>query len=60
MADRHSGHQTVVRFPDEVWERMAAAANDHNVAINWLINKACKEFVDNMIPADEMQWTRRR
>ncbi len=53
-----SGHVTQMRIPDELYERLRVASEDHDVAVNWLVVKAITEFLDRLIPADEMKWTR--
>lgn len=50
---------TAVRFPPELHERLQAAANERDVSINWVVNKAVEEFLDMLIPVEEMVWTRR-
>lgn len=57
-SDRHAQRQTVVRLPDPVWEKLQQAAEDHSVSVNWLIVKGITEFLNHLIPAEEMKWTR--
>ena len=58
MTDRHKGHLTQVQIPDERWDQLVEAARDHDVSANWLINKALMEFLDRLLPAKEVKWTR--
>ena len=50
---------TAIRFPDELHERLKAAADERDLSINYLVVKAVEEFVDNLIPVDELRLTRR-
>ena len=50
---------TAIRFDPELHERLSAAAKERHVSINLLVNLAAQEFVDNLLPVDEVQWTRR-
>ncbi len=49
---------TAIRFDQDVMDRLRAAAADHHVPINWLVNKACADFLDHLLPASEVVWTR--
>lgn len=49
---------TAVRFNVDLHQRLAAAASERDLSINFLVNRACEEFLDRLIPIDEMQWTR--
>lgn len=49
---------TAIRFSPEVYKRLAAASEDHDRPINWLVNRACEDFLDRLIPADEIKLTR--
>jgi predicted transcriptional regulator len=49
---------TAIRFPPELHERVQTAAKERDVSMNWLVNKAVADFLDRLIPVDEMKWTR--
>ena len=49
---------TALRFRPGVYEALGAAASEHDVSINWLVNKACEEFLTGLLPADQIRWTR--
>lgn len=49
---------TCLRFPTELYEELAAAAAERDVSINWLVNRAVAAFLEDLIPADEIRWTR--
>lgn len=49
---------TGIRFEPGIHTRLTEAAADREVSINFLVNRACAAFLDELIPADEMQWTR--
>lgn len=50
--------QVVVRFPPELHARLKEAAADRDLSMNWLTNRAVVEFLDHLIPADEVVLTR--
>lgn len=56
--DRHKRSATGVRLPIELANRLAAAAEERDVSINWLVNRAVEHFLDRLIPVDEIKWTR--
>jgi predicted transcriptional regulator len=56
MGDR--AISTGVRFPDDLYGRLRAAADDHDVSVNWLVNYAVTDYLDRLKPAKEVQWTR--
>lgn len=49
---------TQIRFPVELHERLTAAATEREVSVNLLVNRAVDEFLERLIPVDEIQWTR--
>lgn len=49
---------TAIRFPAELHEALRQAAEDRDVSINWLVNKAVQEFLPRLIPMDEWKLTR--
>lgn len=49
---------TAVRLEPETHEKLLKAAEERDLSVNWLINKACSEFLDRLLPPDEIQWTR--
>lgn len=49
---------TAIRFPPELHERLREAADDRDVSINWLVVRACEDFLPRLLPADEIVWTR--
>jgi hypothetical protein len=50
---------THVRMTEDLHERLAAAAAEREVSVNWMITKACEDFLAHLIPVDEIMWTRR-
>jgi len=57
--DRHTaGNVHQIRFPQELSDRLRKASEDHSVAVNWLVNKAVREFLDSLLPPEEIKWTR--
>ncbi len=49
---------TSIRLPDELMGRIRVAAEERDLSVNWLIVKATEEFMDRLIPADEVRLTR--
>ena len=49
---------TAIRFPVEIHDALRKAADERDVSINWLVNKAVEDFLPRLIPADEIRWTR--
>lgn len=48
---------TAIRFPDELHERLRQAADERDLSINFLVVKAVEEFVDNLIPVEDLRLT---
>lgn len=51
---------TAIRFGPELHARLVEAAEDRDLSINWLVNRAVEDFLDRLIPADEFRLTRER
>ncbi|HZN16363.1 MAG TPA: toxin-antitoxin system HicB family antitoxin [Acidimicrobiales bacterium] len=49
---------TAIRFPDDLHERLRVAAEERHYSINFLVVKAVEDFLDRLIPADELKLTR--
>jgi predicted HicB family RNase H-like nuclease len=49
---------TAVRFPPEVHQALTAAAEERDVSVNWLVNRAVVDFLSRLVPVDEIKWTR--
>lgn len=49
---------TGVRFPEDLHEQLRQAAEDRELSINFLVCLAVREFLDRLLPADEIRWTR--
>lgn len=48
-----------VRMPSDLRDRLAAAAAERDLSANWLACRAIEEFLDRLIPVDQLTWTRR-
>ena len=59
-APRRNGPRTAtaIRLPDALHERLLVAATERDVSLNFLVTKAVEQFLDRLIPVDEMRWTR--
>jgi predicted HicB family RNase H-like nuclease len=58
MAERKQRTTTAIRFPPPLHDQLKAAAEEREMSINFLVVKACEEFVDKLLPADEIRYTR--
>jgi predicted HicB family RNase H-like nuclease len=58
MAERKQRTTTAIRFPDQLHEQLKNAAEERDLSINFLVVRACEEFVERLLPAEEMRFTR--
>lgn len=58
MAERKQRMTTAIRFPEPLHEQLKEAADERDLSINFLVVKACEEFVERLLPVDEMRFTR--
>lgn len=49
---------TAIRFPEELHQRLRVAADERHYSINFLVVKAVEEFLERLIPAEELKLTR--
>lgn len=49
---------TAIRFDRDLHDELVAAAVERDVSVNWLVNKAVQQFLDKLIPVEEMVWTK--
>jgi hypothetical protein len=49
---------TAIRFPEELHERLRAAADERHYSINYMVVKAVEDFLERLIPVDELKLTR--
>lgn len=49
---------TAFRVPKDLHARLHEAAADRDLSANYLAVKALEEFLDNLVPADELRLTR--
>lgn len=57
-ADRHPRSATAIRFPEPLHQQLKDASRAFGLPINYLVVKACEEFVDNLIDPSELRLTR--
>ena len=55
---RASRTVTAIRLPAELHRRLRDAADDRDLSVNYLVVKAVEEFLERLIPADELRLTR--
>lgn len=49
---------TAVRLDPDLHQRLLRAAEERDVSANFLVVRALSEFLDRLIPIDEIEWTR--
>jgi len=49
---------TAVRVPEELHSRLAEAAAEREMSVNYLVVRAVENYLDRLIPADELKLTR--
>ncbi len=49
---------TAIRFPVDLHEALTKAAEERDLSINYLVNKAVEEFLPRLIPANELKLTK--
>lgn len=64
MADQHSESArptrtaTAIRFPEPLHDRLRHAADERDLSVNYMVVKAVEDFLERLIPADELKLTR--
>lgn len=58
-ADRRGRTATAIRFSPELHERLRVAAEERDLSINFLVNKAVEDFLPRLIPVHEITFVRR-
>ena len=51
---------TAVRVPKTLHDRVRAAASERDVGVNLLVVRALEEYLDRLVPVDEVVRTRER
>lgn len=51
---------TAIRFDPELHECLRLAAEEREVSMNFLVVKATADFLERLIPVEEMRWTHDR
>jgi hypothetical protein len=46
---------TAVRLPEQLHERIRKAAGERQVSVNFLVERAIERYLDQMVPAGELQ-----
>ncbi len=49
---------TQIRFKPELHERLVKEAEERDLSINWLVCKAVEQFLDRLLPIEEIVWTK--
>lgn len=50
--------QIQIRVPPTIFDALQIAANERGVSVNLLINRAIEDFLDRLIPIEEINLTR--
>ena len=56
--DRHTRTTTAIRFPSDTHAALAKAAEDRDLSMNFIVNRAVEDYLDRLLPPDEMRLTR--
>lgn len=51
---------TAIRLPEDLHRQLREAADERDLSINYLVVKAVEEFLENLIPVEELRLTRSR
>lgn len=54
----HRKQTGVVRLPDDLHARLKAASEERDLSMTVMVNKAVTQFLDRLIPVDEIRRTR--
>lgn len=49
---------TAIRFDPELLKRLHSAADERDLSVNYLVTKAVEEFLERLIPVEELKLTR--
>ena len=49
---------TAIRMKPELHDALKAAAEEREVSVNFLINRAVEDFLPRLIPVEEIRWTK--
>ncbi len=49
---------TAIRVPERLHSKLARAAEERDLSVNYLVVRAIEDFMDRLIPAEELKLTR--
>lgn len=52
-------HQLTIRLTPDLHDRLRDAAEDRDLSVNWLVTRAIEDFLDRLIPAEDLSLVRR-
>jgi predicted transcriptional regulator len=58
MKNGGSKSATAIRFSEELHDRLRTAADERHYSINFMVVKAVEEFLDRLIPVEQLRLTR--
>ena len=50
---------TAIRVPERLHEQLVQAAQERDLSVNYLVVRAIEDFLERLIPAEELRLTRR-
>lgn len=56
---KRSRVNTAIRFDADVHARLVEAADERDLTVNWMVNRAVSEFLDRLLPVAEFSLTRK-
>lgn len=48
---------TAIRVPEQLHRQLAQAADERDLSVNYLVVRAIEDFMDRLIPAEELKLT---
>lgn len=49
---------TAIRVPERLHAQLSRAAEERDLSVNYLVVRAIEDFLERLIPADELKLTR--
>lgn len=56
MATKTAKTTTAIRFPDDLREKIQAAAEERDWSMNTLVVRATRDYLERLVPADELRY----
>ena len=49
---------TAIRFPDDLRDKLQAAAEERDWSMNTLVVRATRDYIERLVPADELKYVK--